>query len=115
MAPISCLFCISMLTYSVVCFDGVAYRDPDDAGMALYPVLVAFAEERERTDTGGGKELDGQNGVNLADELVSDVDGSLGHRAAKLEFVLTTAAKGKPIITRMTFVRAISYCCTISP
>jgi hypothetical protein len=66
----------------------MTYRDPDNARVALDPVLVAFAEESEGADTGGSEELNGQDGVDLANELVSDVDCSLSHGAAKLKDML---------------------------
>ena len=62
------------------------YRDPDDCDMALNPILVALAEEGEGADTGGGNQLDGENGVDLADELVADIDGRLGYGASKLQY-----------------------------
>ena len=52
--------------------------------MALDPGLVAFIEEADRADRCSGKKLDGEDGVDLADELVADVDGSLGYRSSKL-------------------------------
>lgn len=62
----------------------MTYRSPDDARVALNPFLITSAEEGEGAHSGGGEELDGEDGVDLADELVADVDGSLGHGAAKL-------------------------------
>ena len=53
--------------------------------MALDPGLVAIAEEADGAHGGRGDELDGQDGVDLADELVSDIDGGLGYRAAELQ------------------------------
>lgn len=63
---------------------GATYRDPDDAGMALDPCLVSGAEEGEGADARRGEELDGEDGVDLANELVSDIDGSFSDGAAKL-------------------------------
>jgi hypothetical protein len=63
---------------------GGTYGNPDNAGVGLDPVLVTLAPEAECRDGTGDDELDGQNGVDLADELISDIDGSLGDRAAKL-------------------------------
>jgi len=63
---------------------GTTHRDPDDGGVRLDPALVALAHEAEGADGAGGNELDGQDGVNLADELVADLDGRFGDGAAKL-------------------------------
>lgn len=65
--------------------------------MALDPGLVALVEEADAADAAGGDELDGQDGVDLADELVADVDGGLGDGAAKLEVVrdVVLAAPGR--------------------
>ncbi len=52
--------------------------------MRLDPGLVAITEEAHGADGAGDNELDGQDGVDLADELVSDIDGRLGDRASKL-------------------------------
>jgi hypothetical protein len=52
--------------------------------VALDPGLVRLIEEAHGADGRGGDELDGEDGVDLADELVSDVDGSLCDGAAKL-------------------------------
>lgn len=52
--------------------------------MTLDPVLVAFVEEAEGAHAGGGEELDGEDGVDLADELVADIDGSFGYATSKL-------------------------------
>lgn len=61
------------------------YRDPDDARVALDPVLVGLAEEAERAHAAGDEKLGGQDAVNLADELVANVDSSLGHGATELQ------------------------------
>jgi hypothetical protein len=53
----------------------------------LDPKLVAIVNEGETTDRGGGDQLDGQDGVNFADELVADLDGSLGDRTSELDEV----------------------------
>ena len=53
--------------------------------MSLDPVLVAIAQEGEAGDGAGGDELEGQNGVDLADELVADIHGRFGDETAKLE------------------------------
>ena len=62
----------------------VTYRCPDEAGMALDPRLVRIAEEADGAQGGGGNELDGEDAVDLADELVADVDGGFSDRASKL-------------------------------
>lgn len=62
----------------------VTYRSPDDARVALNPCLVAFADEGECADEAGGDELNCKNGVDLADELVSDVDGGFCDSTSEL-------------------------------
>ena len=52
--------------------------------MALDPALVGLAEEADGADTGRGDELYRENGVDLADELVADIDGGLGDGSSKL-------------------------------
>jgi hypothetical protein len=52
--------------------------------MALDPVLVTSAEKGEAAHSSSGKELNSEDGVNLADELVADIDSSLSYRAAEL-------------------------------
>lgn len=66
---------------------GISYRSPDNGDMALNPGLVAFAEERDAAHNGSGQELDAEDGVDLADELVADIDGGLGDGASKLQAV----------------------------
>lgn len=63
------------------------YRNEDHGGMLLDPGLVALAHEAEGAHGAGDEQLDGQDGVDLADELVPDVDGGLGHALAVLEVV----------------------------
>ena len=77
--------------------EGDTYRTPDEALMALDPGLVPFVEEADAADAAGGDELDRQDGVDLADELVADIDGGLGDGAAKLEVVrdVVLAAPGR--------------------
>lgn len=53
--------------------------------MALDPVLVCIAEEADGTQGCGSDELDGENAVDLADELVADIDCGFSDRASKLE------------------------------
>ena len=67
---------------------GEAYRDPDQGGVGLNPCLVAFAHEAEGADEAGDEQLDGKYGVDLADELVSDVDGGFGDGSAELRGTL---------------------------
>jgi hypothetical protein len=52
--------------------------------VALDPCLVAGAEKAERGHGCSGDELDSENGVDLADELVADIDGRFGYGATKL-------------------------------
>lgn len=63
------------------------YRKPEDAGMRPHPVPIRSAHETQGTDAAGDEQLDGQDGVDLADELVANLDGGLGHVAAKLEVI----------------------------
>ena len=63
---------------------GITYRNPDHGGVRLDPGLVAFAEEAHGAHGAGDNELNSQDGVDLADELVSDIDGRLGDGASKL-------------------------------
>lgn len=67
------------------------YRGPYDSRVALDPVLVASAEECEAAHSCGGKELNSKDGVDLADELVADIDSSLSHGAAKLHVMSATS------------------------
>jgi hypothetical protein len=53
--------------------------------MVLDPCLVALAHEAEGAYGSGRDELHRQDGVNLADELVADLDGRFGNGTAKLE------------------------------
>lgn len=62
--------------------------------MRLDPVLVGRADEADGAHGAGDEQLHRQDGVDLADELVADVDGGLGHAAAKLEVV------GHVVLTR---------------
>lgn len=62
-----------------------AYRDPDHGGVGLDPCLVVFAHEAEGADETGDEQLDGQDRIDLADELVSDVDGGFSNGSAELE------------------------------
>lgn len=64
---------------------GADERDPDDARVGLDPAAVGVAEKGEGADAGGEEQLDGEDGVDFADELVADVDGSFRDGAAKLE------------------------------
>lgn len=55
--------------------------------MRLDPVLVGRADEADGAHGARDEQLHRQDGVDLADELVADIDGGLGHAAAKLEVV----------------------------
>ena len=52
--------------------------------MSLDPVLVASAEEAERRNGARGDELDGKDGVDLADELVTNLDRGFGYGTTEL-------------------------------
>lgn len=52
--------------------------------MALNPVSVRGAKEGERAHARGGEELDRKNRVDLADELVSNIDRGFSHGTSKL-------------------------------
>jgi hypothetical protein len=58
--------------------------------MRLDPCLVALAHEAEGADSTRGDELDRQDGVDLADELVADLDGRFGDGAAKLKTAVSS-------------------------
>jgi hypothetical protein len=53
--------------------------------MALNPCLVGLIEEGDGAHGGGCDELDGEDGIDLADELVADVDRRFGHGTSKLD------------------------------
>lgn len=55
--------------------------------MRLNPGLVALTPKAEAADDGCDDELRSQDGVDLADELIANIDGGLGHGAAKLEII----------------------------
>lgn len=61
------------------------YRSPDEAWVRLDPRLVVLVEEAERGDGAGDDELDGQNGVDFADELIPDIDGRFSDGATELD------------------------------
>jgi hypothetical protein len=63
------------------------YRSPNDTGVALDPVLVTSAEECEAAHSSSGEELDSKDGVDLANELVADINSSLSYRATKLDIM----------------------------
>lgn len=79
------------------------------------PVLVALIEKRDGADACGGEKLYGEDGINLADELVANVDCGFGDGASKLEVigqVILTAARlskdaaaGSPVVMRSRAVR----------
>jgi hypothetical protein len=58
--------------------------------MRLDPRLVAVAHEAEAADGARDDELDRQDGVDLADELVADLDGRFGDGAAKLRTAVSS-------------------------
>jgi len=63
---------------------GCTHRNPNQGGVLLDPVFVADAHEAEGADAAGDEKLDSQNGVDLADELVANVDCCFGDAAAEL-------------------------------
>lgn len=63
---------------------GVTYRCPDKTGMALDPCLVSIAEEADGAQGRRGDELNSEDAVDLADELVANIDRGFGNGAAKL-------------------------------
>lgn len=63
------------------------YRDKNQGRVCLNPGLVGRADEADGAHGAGDKQLHCQNGVDLADELVADVDGGFGHAAAELEVI----------------------------
>lgn len=66
---------------------GADEGDPDKERVALDPLLVALAEEADGADDGGRDELDGEDRVDLADELVADVEAGFGDGASEFEVV----------------------------
>lgn len=80
-----------MVQYSTSVGVEATYRNPDHGRVCLDPVLVAVAHEAEGAHGTGRDELHRQDGVNLADELVADLDGRLGDGAAKLHESLANA------------------------
>lgn len=67
------------------------YRNPNNSRVRLDPGLVPLAQEAQRADGARRDELHRQDGVHLADELVADLDGGLGDRAAKLNKTLSVS------------------------
>jgi len=64
--------------------EGVTYGRPDEARVALDPSLVVLAKEAHAGDGTRDDKLDGEDGVDFADELIADIEGCLGHTTAKL-------------------------------
>lgn len=60
------------------------HGNPDEAGTSLDPVSVRVAEEDEEADARCGKELQSEDGIDFADELVTDIDCCFGDVATKL-------------------------------
>lgn len=60
------------------------YRGPNDARVPLDPSLVARHQECKRADTSCDEKLGRQDGVDLSDELVADLDGGFGDGTSKL-------------------------------
>lgn len=65
----------------------MTYRNPHERRVRLNELLVAVAPKGHSAYEGGDDELGREDGVDLADELVADVDRGLGDGAAKLEVV----------------------------
>src|SRR5437763_11610125 len=65
------------------------YRDIDKCRVRLDPGLVSSAPKAKGTNSGRSQDLYCQNGVDLADELVANVNSGLGHATAKLYKVST--------------------------
>jgi hypothetical protein len=79
--------------------------------MRLDPRLVAVAHEAEAADGARDDELDRQDGVDLADELVADLDGRLGDGAAKLR---TAVSSMDGMIRRVSVSRTLKSSGTLS-
>lgn len=62
----------------------VTYGNPNHGRMRLDPILVASAEEAEGRDGARGDELDGKDGVDFSDELMTDLDCGFGYRTTEL-------------------------------
>jgi hypothetical protein len=58
--------------------------DPHHPLICLYPVLVARREEADSAQASCEEDLDGKDGVDLANELHSDGQCCFGNRSAKL-------------------------------
>jgi hypothetical protein len=63
--------------------------------MRLDPCLITLTEESKSTDASGGSKLDREDSVDLADELVANVDGRLGYRASELWLDVSERLLGK--------------------
>lgn len=64
---------------------GVSYGYPDQARVTLDPRLVGRAEVANAANDTGNDKLGSQDGVDLSDKLVADVDGGFSDRATELE------------------------------
>lgn len=60
------------------------YRNPNHGRMRLDPVLVAIAEEAKCAHCACGDELDRQDGVDFANELVTDFESGFGDGTTEL-------------------------------
>lgn len=80
----------------------ITYGDEDQGRVRLDPVLVGRADEADGADGAGDEQLHGQDGVDLANELVADVDGGLGHAATELEVIgdVVLAGPGDAVAAR---------------
>lgn len=65
----------------------LTYRYEDQRWVYLDPFLVARAHEADGAHGARDEQLRRQNGVDLAHELVADVDGGLGDAVAELEVI----------------------------
>lgn len=77
----------ALLSKEKVRVRAVTYRDEHHSRMVLNPRLVPFAHKAERAYKPRHQQLHRQDGVNLANELVANIDGRLRNAAAKLEVI----------------------------
>jgi len=67
--------------------DCAEHADPHHPLVALNPSLVRFREEADRAQGGCKKDLQGQDCVDLADELHANREGRFCDGAAELEII----------------------------
>lgn len=66
---------------------GGTYGNKDHGRMLLNPGLIPLADEAEGAHGTGDEQLDGEDSIDLADELMADVNGGLCDALAILEVI----------------------------